>query len=323
MTPVGAMVVGAAGSLDPQGPAAREMSELWWLMVALGLLVLVIVLALLVAGLLRSRSGEPAVPEPPGPHLVRRWVVVGGAIMPLVIVTGVLVATVQTMRDVPGPADAEAAGTVQIEVVGHQWWWEVRYPDHGVATANELHLPVGEPVAIHLTSADVIHSFWVPSLGGKLDALPDKVNTLVLQADEAGEHASHCAEFCGLQHARMGLSVVAEPPADFEAWTAARAADPPAPTDASTQRGQRVFLDSGCAGCHTIAGTPAGGTGGPDLSDLAERPSLGALTVANTPDALARWVTDPHRIKGGVDMPATELSDADRDALLSYLGSLS
>jgi cytochrome c oxidase subunit II len=210
-----------AGSLDPQGPVAEAMADLWWLMLGLGVAVFIVFAVLLGVALVRKPGQTASRPGLPGgeatTHRFGRWLVIWGVAGPLVILAFVFGATVYAMRVVPNEAPPDA---LVIEVVGHQWWYEVRYPDDGITTTNELHLPVGRPIALRLTSADVIHSFWVPSLAGKTDMLPDGVNTLVLQADEPGEHQSLCAEFCGLEHADMRLTVVAEPAEQFESWLA-------------------------------------------------------------------------------------------------------
>ena len=207
------------GALDPQGPVSEAMANLFWLMLGLGGAVFVAVVVVLGLGLFRRRPvGEPQ-PDRQGRDSFGRWFVVGGVVVPLVILLVVFGATVRAMRFVPTSAPPEA---LVIEVVGHQFWWEVRYPDARVTVTNELHLPVGRPVNLQLTSADVIHSFWVPELAGKIDLLPDHTNTLVLEADEPGRHTSRCAEFCGLEHTRMVLTVVAEPEERFAAWVAER-----------------------------------------------------------------------------------------------------
>jgi cytochrome c oxidase subunit II len=204
----------AAGALDPQGPVAEAIADLWWLMFGLGVAVFAVVAGLLAGGLFRRRPADETAGDT---RSVRLWIVGGGVIMPVIVITVVLVATVSAMRFVPNRAPP---GALEIEVVGHQWWWEVHYPEQGVTTKNELHVPVGRPVALQLSSADVIHSFWVPAWGGKMDLLPDGVNTLVLQADEPGTYLSQCAEFCGLNHATMRLTAVAEPAEQFTAWLA-------------------------------------------------------------------------------------------------------
>jgi cytochrome c oxidase subunit 2 len=205
------------GSLDPQGPAAEVMAELWWLLLGLGVAVFVVFAVVLGVGLFRRR---PAAAEGQrSPDRFSRWFVGWGVVVPLLILVVVFGATLQAMRALP---DGDAADTLQVEIIGHQYWWEVRYPAEGITATDELHLPLGRPVELRLTSADVIHSFWVPELGGKLDLLPDNVNTLVLQADQPGRHLSICAEFCGLRHADMRMIVVAEPADQFAAWVAGR-----------------------------------------------------------------------------------------------------
>jgi len=309
-----------AQSLDPEGPAAESMADLWWLMLALGVAVFVVFAVVLALGLFRTRP--PEVPEPgaEAPGRFGAWMIGAGVAVPLVVIAVVFAATVQTMRAVPTTAPE---GALVIDVIGHQWWWEVHYPEEDVTTANEMHIPVGRPVALRLTSADVIHSFWVPALGGKLDMLPDKVNTLVLEADEPGEHVSRCAEFCGLQHTLMGMVVVAEAEERFDSWVAARRQPAAALGEPAVRRGHDVFLGAGgCASCHTVRGTAAAGTVGPDLTHFASRPTLGAAPVANTPENRAEWVADPHALKRGVAMPAAQLSGEELEAVLAYLGSL-
>ena len=313
-------MLAADGSLDPQGPAARSIAELWWLMLALGVVVFALFAGLLVWGLFRRRPTPEAGEETEAPsNRPNRWLIGGGVVMPVLVLIVVFGATVEAMRDVDPAAPGDA---LVVEIVGHQWWWEVRYPEAGFTTANELHLPVGRPVALRLTSADVIHSFWVPSLAGKLDLLPDGTNTLVLQADEPGEHRSECAEFCGLQHAYMGLVVVAEAPDRFASWMADQQQPATEPTEPAAQRGGRVFSEAGCASCHAVRGTSAEAGDGPDLTHVASRPFLGAGVVPNTPDDLAAWVSDPHTVKSGVGMPATDLTAEELDAILAYLRML-
>ncbi len=292
----------AQGSLDPAGPVAAEIAALWWWLLGLGGLVYVLVIAVLVRAL--ARRGES--PAAPGLLLVG-----GGVALPAVVLTAVFGLSLRSMRALPH----EAEGARVIEVVGHQWWWEVRYPDAGVVTANEIHLPVGRPVELRVVSADVVHSFWVPELAGKIDALPDHANSLVLQADEPGEYRGVCAEFCGLQHAKMNLLVVAQPEAEFRAWLGGQAGlaagEPP-----------QVFSDAGCAMCHTIRGTAAQGEMGPDLTHVGSRRTLAANTLRNTPEHLRRWLADPQQVKEGTQMEAPDLTPAELDELVAYLGEL-
>lgn len=326
--------VAAAGSFGPEGPIAQAMADLFWLMTALGTVIFVAVVALLVLGLRRHRD-EPVGAlarsrvEPTSPDVTRsltaRWIVLGGVVLPLVVIVVVFAATLGAMRAVP---TAAPEGALHIEVVAHQFWWEIHYPEQDVTTANELYLPVGRPVALELTSSDVIHSLWVPALGGKLDALPDGTTTLVLQADEPGEHETECAEFCGLEHARMGLLVVAEPEQAFEDWVSSRSAPAAEPTGTAAERGREVFLRSDCTRCHAVEGTSeppadrADDESGPDLTHVASRRTLLADTVPNTPEDLERVVRDASAVKGGVDMPAAELSDQEIADLVAYLGGL-
>jgi len=309
-----------AQALDPEGPVADSAAGLWWLMLALGVAVFLVVGVVLVVGLFRSRPGDAPEAGPQPPDRFGPWLVGGGVALPLIVITVVFAATVDAMRDVPTTAPD---GALVVEIVGHQWWWEVRYPAEGITTANEMHIPVGRPVALRLSSADVIHSFWVPALGGKLDLLPDKVNTLVLQADEPGRHVNRCAEFCGLQHTLMGMDVVAEPPEGFAAWVASRQLPAAEPAGANARRGLDVFLGSGgCASCHAVRGTVAAATRGPELTHVASRASLGAAAVPNTAEQRARWVSDPHTIKRGVAMPPADLSSGELADLVAYLDGL-
>ena len=310
----------AEGTLDPQGPAAESMADLWWLMLALGVAVFVIFAVVLAVGLFRRRPPDGPEPGAAPPGRLSAWMIGGGVAFPLIVIAVVFAATVHAMRDLPTTAPP---GALVIDVVGHQWWWEVHYPEEEITTANEIHVPVGRDVALRLRSADVIHSFWVPELGGKLDMLPDKTNTLVLRADEPGEHVNRCAEYCGLQHTLMGMVVVAEPPEQFDAWAAARRLPAAEPTDATEQQGKDVFVGAGgCASCHAVRGTAAAGTAGPDLTHFASRPTLGAGPFPNTAANRAQWVSDPHTLKRGVAMPAPELGPEDRDAVLAYLEAL-
>ena len=200
-----------SGSLDPQGPVAEAMADLWWLMLWLGLAVFVVFAVLLAIGLFRRPTTEPT-PE----RRLGRWMLGWGVVGPTIVIGVVFAATVYAMAAMP----TATSDALTVDVVARQWSYEVSYPDQGVRSTDELHIPVGRPIALRITSEDVIHSFWVPELGGKLDMLPDGVNTLVLQADEPGDHVSRCAEFCGLEHATMQLRVVAEPAAQFDEWLA-------------------------------------------------------------------------------------------------------
>jgi cytochrome c oxidase subunit 2 len=207
----------SSGSLDPKGPAAETIADLYWLMVVLGVAAFLVFAVALVVGLTRRPRGDD---EAATRRQLNRWIVGGGVLLPLVVVLVVFTATVVSLRALP--REATAVDALRIDITGFQWRYEVSYPDADVQLTDELRLPVGRPVALHLTSQDVIHSFWVPELGGKLDMLPDGTNVLVLQADEPGEWGARCAEFCGLRHASMILRVVAEPAEQFDSWLAAQ-----------------------------------------------------------------------------------------------------
>ncbi|HLU83462.1 MAG TPA: c-type cytochrome, partial [Trueperaceae bacterium] len=209
-----------------------------------------------------------------------------------------------------------------IEVIGHQWWWEVRYPESGVVTANEVVIPVGETVRLELSSVDVIHSFWVPVLNGKMDLIPGQTTSLPLEASLAGEYFGFCAEFCGVQHARMNLLVVAQERSDFDAWLATQQLAAPPPNDATTLAGQQVFLGSACVYCHTVRGTNASGKLGPDLTHLASRRLLGAGALPNTRGNLAGWIVNSQTTKPGNRMPPMYLGGSELQSLLAYLETL-
>jgi cytochrome c oxidase subunit 2 len=308
-------------ALNPAGPAAGEIATLWWVMFGLGTFVFVLVLGIMLYTVLAGRrQDEDAVEEAlVDEETGRRWLWLGGVALPAVILPIVLFFNLRTLAAVDQPPQP---AVVNIEVVGHRWWWEVRYPDEGFTTANEIHVPVGQPVNIQLTSRDVIHSFWVPELHGKRDLNPGDTNTFWLQADEPGEYRGLCAEFCGEQHARMQFIVVASTPEQYQSWVQQQRQPAPEPTDEVTRRGQQVFLGSACVYCHTVRGTNATGDLGPDLTHLGSRRTLAAGTVANNRGNLAGWILDPQHIKPGNLMPPTNLPASDFQPLLEYLETL-
>jgi cytochrome c oxidase subunit II len=203
--------------------------------------------------------------------------------------------------------------------VGRQWFWEVRYPGHGVTTANEIHIPARTRVNLVARTADVIHSFWVPKLNRKIDMIPGQTNRILLYADKPGAYRGQCAEFCGMQHANMALEVYADPPARFNAWLAHEARPAPPPTGAAASSGQKVFLGYPCSSCHTLRGSGAKGQIGPDLTHLASRRTLAALTIPNDPHDLARWIQKPQTVKPGNKMPGLKLSSRELRELIAFL----
>jgi cytochrome c oxidase subunit 2 len=220
----------------------------------------------------------------------------------------------------------DARDHLLVKVTGNQWWWKVEYPDSiaeaWITDANEIHVPTGRPVLVELTSNDVIHSLWVASLAGKRDLIPRYKDTVWFQADTPGVYRGQCAEFCGHQHAKMALEVIAHDAGDFERWKQQSRAPAPTPGDTLALRGREVFLSGPCVLCHAIQGTPAGSRVGPDLTHVASRRMLAAGTLPNNVGNLAAWIVDPQRIKPGTTMPANALSPPDLEALLAYLQTL-
>jgi len=355
--------VGEQSALRVGGPHAERIGALWNLMLWVGLAATVLTFALLAWALFRRRRPDELPPEadrPADPRGERandesggrgragrgrpaserqgaRWMVAGGIVFPTVVLLVVLVATLQTLGAVAAPANALAArdGAIDaapradelaIEVVGRQYWWEVRYLDAQPAriftTANELRIPVGRRVLLRLRSGDVIHSFWVPGLQGKMDLIPGRVNVLPLQADRPGVWRGQCAEFCGVQHGKMALTVVAEPPARFVAWQAAQRAEPALPRDSLALADRQAFLASGCTLCHTVRGTDARGAMGPDLTHVGSRLTLAAGTLPNSPGNLHGWIADPQAHKPGSLMPAVPMTAPELHAIARYLTTL-
>jgi cytochrome c oxidase subunit II len=317
VTPLVAGCGGGQSTLVSHSEATAKINSLWWIMLAGSAVVLAVVLALLAIGLLRRRGIPRERRRRPAPGMT--FVAIAGVVIPTIVLIALFVLTVDALPKTP-----PNIGKTQmaVDVVGRQWFWEVSYPSDGARTANEIHIPVGVPVDVRVTSGDVIHSLWVPELNRKIDAIPGQTNHVVFDARSPGVFRGQCAEFCGLQHAHMALYVVAEPKTKFRQWLA-RTADPaPPPANADLERGQQVLLGSACEYCHTIAGTNASGTIGPDLTHVASRISLGAGTIPNGRGYLAGWILDPQHIKPGNKMPATDLSGSDLQALLDYLESL-
>ncbi|MDQ1374630.1 MAG: cytochrome c oxidase subunit [Actinomycetota bacterium] len=319
--PAGVVVAGVAMAacsnekspsiLDPQGSEARTLAGVWWLMFGLAAAVYVIVAGLILFAILRNRRS--------GPRESRlndnAFVVIGGLLVPVAILAVIAFVTVRTTTEVRQPE----AGAMRVDVRAHDWWWEVRYPGTGIVTANEIHIPVGRQVAVHIRTADVIHSFWVPQLAGKLDAIPGQDNLLRFTAERAGVYRGECAEFCGIQHANMNFLVIAEDPTRFGQWEQTEAQGAGLPTDDRSEQGRLVFEREACAGCHTIRGTSAAGTAGPDLTHMGSRRTIGAATVPNTTANLAGWIADAQSIKPGNKMPSIILEPADLLALVHYL----
>jgi cytochrome c oxidase subunit II len=316
-------------ALHPDGLQAAHISRLWWLMLAVTTAVFVVVCGFFAAALVRARrAAESSVAvisaeSQARQHPTLTWAVAIAAGVTIATLFGLLVSSVWTGRAI---ASLGAASAVTINVTGHQFWWEIEYDDavpaRRVTTANEIHIPVGRPVVLKVTSRDVIHSFWAPNLHGKRDLVPGHTTAIWIQADRASVYHGQCAEFCGKQHAHMRFEIVAEPDDQFTRWLDAQRRPSIAPASDLEQRGQQLFLDRQCVLCHTIRGTAAAGRVGPELTHVATRGKIASATLPTTPDHLVRWIADPQGIKPGSQMPATPMSREDLDALAAYLEQL-
>jgi cytochrome c oxidase subunit 2 len=306
--------------LDPHGPGAARLLELGWVLIYGTLVPAVLTLLLLLYVTLRRRAKDPT-PET-RTYRDHAFVLGTGGVLTAIIVVALFLANVRMGAEAAKPP-AEPAFTV--DIIGHQFWWEIHYPDHDVVTANELHIPTGVPIRIRTASADVIHSFWVPQLHGKIDMTPGKTKVFWIQADDAGVYRGQCTEFCGIQHALMAFLTVAETPEAFERWIAHHRQPATQPDDPELARGFEVYREAACGHCHAIRGlVPESATGvvGPDLTHFAGRATIGAATLANNRGNLAGWVIDPHTLKPGVRMPPATLPPDDLHALVAFLESL-
>jgi cytochrome c oxidase subunit 2 len=326
---------GAQTPLDPAGPHAGNISRLWWVFFYVLTSVFVITMIALALAVRNGRArrtltaDSAAIPPPalkPEAAQERRMttsVAVATAVSTAILFV-LLVSSFLTGRSITMTRTDESALT--IEVTGHQWWWEARYDDVVPAniftTANELHIPVGRPVIIQLKSTDVIHSFWIPNLAGKKDAIPGKSSSVWLKADRAGVYRGQCAEYCGAQHAHMAFVVIAEEPDKFNAWIAAQRQPAVQPATDSQMRGQQVFLSAPCVMCHTIQGTQANAIVGPNLTHVASRGSIASDTLPNSRGHLSGWIVDSQSIKPGNLMPPMSIRPEDLQSLLDYLQSL-
>lgn len=306
---------GTQSALEPAGEQASELAALFWWMTG-G--VAVIWIAVLALALYASYT-----PERSDLTSARRLIVWGGAVFPTIVLTGLACYGLALLPKYLAPAPREA---LRVAVTGEQYWWRVRYLPRGgapVELANEIRLPVGEDVEFVLESRDVIHSFWIPSLAGKMDMIPGKQTRLRLRPTRTGQFRGVCAEYCGASHAWMAFSVVVQPKAEFERWLAAQARPARTPEDPVALLGRDTLLANGCGACHAVRGTRADGAVGPDLTHVGGRASLGAGLLSNDPAQFHRWVSDTSRLKPGVQMPAYGmLAPPELSALAAYLESL-
>jgi cytochrome c oxidase subunit 2 len=321
------------GYLDSAGPRAREIVPLTWFTLVVSVVVCIVIGILLWLAVRRRRSGDysaasaralpldmRAIPPERGAEGVR-WIGIGLLIsaFPLAVT---LIWTMLTLAAVAGPP---AHPGLVLDVTGRQFWWEVHYngdkPSDGFTTANEIHIPVGVPILIRLHGGDVIHSFWVPKLSGKTDAIPGQTNLSWLQANQSGRYLGECSEFCGFQHAHMQFEVIAESPTEFAAWRAAQLQPAPVPKTAEQQRGLK-FVEYRCGLCHAVRGTLAGAVNAPDLTHLASRRTLAAGTLPNDHAGLADWIQGSQALKRGSKMPDQRLDGQQLSDTLAYLETL-
>jgi cytochrome c oxidase subunit II len=318
-----AMLAGCGGNQDTlkaHSGAEHSIAQLWWVMLGGACVGFAVVMALLFLGWWRRK--QPQLPAGHGERTATALIVCLGVVVPIVALTSLFVwADVFVLRSTAAPSRGSTAMT--IDVVGHDWWWEVRYAGTTAVTANEIHIPTGTRVEVVGSTADVIHSFWVPELNRKIDLIPGRKNRLLLEADDPGTYRGQCSEFCGLQHAHMSVVVIAQEPAAFRRWLAnmARPAGERS-GGVAAREGRTVFLDKACADCHTIRGTAAHGDVGPDLTHLATRETLAAATIPNRPGYLRGWIDDPQAVKPGAIMPAVPLTTRELDQLTAYLETL-
>ena len=315
---------GRSSYMDATGAAGRREAVLgWWLTGTASAVVVAVCIAILV-GVLRRRSDDAAQSGPERREIRSglMWIYVGTAITVAIL----LVTFGGTMVTLNAASRPRITPSLTLDVTGHQWWWEIRYsdatdPSLTFTTANEVHLPIGEPVRVRLRTADVIHSFWLPQIAGKMDLIPGQTNEMWVQAEQPGTSRGMCGEYCGLQHAEMALAVTAESPAQFASW-AAHERMPAAPVATDDARVGRVVFARSCGACHAVAGTEALGRVGPDLTHVASRASIAAGALANTPANLARWITAAPTVKEGARMPAIPLDAAELRSVVAYLETL-
>jgi cytochrome c oxidase subunit II len=307
----------------PASTPAKSIADLSVFVLVITGVIFIVVCGLLVYSLVKFRERRANLNREPAQVYGSTQIELAWTIIPILIVVVLYLATarvIHAIQDAPEPA-----GAVQVTAIGHQYWWEFRYPKLGIVTANELHIPVSDPshptpTFLQLLSADTDHSFWVPELGGKADLIPNHPNRMWMDPQRTGVFLGQCAQYCGTQHAKMLLRVSVDGPEDFAAWT--RSQQQPATREAGVNAGKRVFEMNACMNCHTVDGTPANGRFGPDLTHLMSRVTIAAGAAENNHENLRLWIQDPSAIKHGSLMPAMKLSDADLDAVVSYMETL-
>ncbi len=326
LTAAPAFADGASGVTNifkPDGTPARPIFDYTMLVLAICAVIFVIVMGLLVYTVVRFRRRQADDGHEPPQVYGSNQIELAWTVLPIIIVFVLSLVTARTIAEVQNAPPPPKA--LQVTIVGHQWWWEIRYPDLGIMTANELHVPVSDsaqprPTFLKLESADVAHSFWVPQLAGKTDLIPNRDNRMWIAPMTPGTYLGNCAEYCGTQHARMLIRVIVHPPGEFETWAAAEQRD--ATNDVQVKAGRDLFFSTSCVNCHTIKGTEAQGKFGPDLTHLMSRETLGSGAASNTAEKLRAWVRNPQRLKEGCYMPDMQLTDEETDQLVGYLRTL-
>ncbi|MCA9109202.1 MAG: cytochrome c oxidase subunit II [Planctomycetaceae bacterium] len=307
---------GPQSTLTPAGRGAEQISTLFWWMTACGFVIWCVYIGLAIYTI-------RIVPQPHDTWRTGKWIIGGGVVLPTVLLTALLIYGLSML---PGLVRPAPEGSLHIEVTGIQWWWRVRYPvddSESVELANEIRLPVGEPVQFDLQSEDVIHSFWIPALGGKMDMIPGRETLLTLEPTKTGTFRGVCAEYCGASHALMAFDVIVTSREEFDEWLEQQSADATEPTDQLARDGRQVFFRQGCGACHAIRGTEANGVIGPDLTHVGSRASLAAGTLPNDPEAFRRWLEHTSMTKPSVNMPDFNiLSERELTSLAAYLEGL-
>jgi cytochrome c oxidase subunit II len=315
--------IGPGAVFSPVSTPANSIATLAWFILAVTAAIFLIVFGLLVYSVVRFRARPTDEPREPAQLYGSNQIEFAWTAIPVLIVFVLVLTTIRTIYDVQ--AAREPPGAIHVRVIGRQWWWEFQYPDLGIVTANELHVPLSDPAHptptwLQLESADVAHSFWVPRLAGKTDLIPNQINTMWIAPHQSGVYLGQCAEFCGTEHAMMLIRVIVEPRPVFDQWVAAQRLS--AASQSVGAHGRQVFESNACVSCHSVRGTRAHGTYGPDLTHLMSRQTIGSGVALNTPEHLKIWVDDPARMKPGVLMPAMNLSENDLDDLVAWMITL-
>jgi cytochrome c oxidase subunit 2 len=307
---------------QPESPEAQAIYDLFVAVLWISAGIFIIVAGLICIALVRGRASVALPKQDFGSHRREILWIAGPIIIVLWIgaISAKLILTINAYPQVDSPQDIGSDS--ELSVIGHQWWWEIRYNDSGRVAANEIHIPVGKKIRVAVKSADVIHSFWVPQLGRKIDAIPGRNNFVWLQASRPGAYQGRCAEFCGNQHAWMNFTVFAHNPEEYERWEVGGQVIPVSVKDTEAAAGERLFFAQTCVNCHAIDGTPAVTSIGPNLTHVSSRKEIGGGILQNTPANLRRWLKNPQAIKPGCKMPNFNFTDEQVHQLASYLESL-